>query len=99
LIVGNTAQVHSALRRIKQSPIAVPDDLSLIVFDDNPWTEIVSPPLSVIRQPIDLLALHSVELAVGRMRGALTDRPRHIRVNAEFVQRSSAAPPTSKAGR
>jgi LacI family transcriptional regulator len=92
LIVGNTAQVYSAVHRIKQSPIAVPDDLSLIVFDDNPWTELVSPPLSVIRQPIDMLALHSVELAVGRLKGALPERPRHIRVNAEFVQRSSTAP-------
>jgi LacI family transcriptional regulator len=93
LIVGNTAQVRSVVRRIKQSPIAVPDDLSLIVFDDNPWIELLTPPLSVIRQPIDMLALHSVELAVGRLKGALTERARHIRVNAEFVQRSSSAPP------
>jgi LacI family transcriptional regulator len=92
LIVGNTAQVRSALRRIKQSSVNVPDDLSLIVFDDNPWTELVSPPLSVVRQPIDMLALHSVELAVGRLKGALTEPPRHIRVDAEFVQRSSTAP-------
>jgi LacI family transcriptional regulator len=91
LIVGNTAQVRNALRRIKQSPVAVPDDLSLIVFDDNPWTELVSPPLSVIRQPIDMLALHSVELAVGRLKGSLAERARHIRVNAEFVQRSSTS--------
>jgi LacI family transcriptional regulator len=99
LIVGNTAQVRSAVHRLKQSPIAVPDDLSLIVFDDNPWTELVSPPLSVMRQPIDMLALHSVELAVGRMRGALTESPRHLRVNAEFVQRSSSAPPPSDTSR
>lgn len=93
LIVANTAQVRSALRRLKQSSIAVPEDLSLIVFDDNPWTELVSPPLSVIRQPIDMLALHSIELAAGRLKGALTEPARHIRVNAEFVQRSSTAPP------
>ena len=84
--------MRSALRRIKQSPVDVPGDLSLIVFDDNPWTELVSPPLSVVRQPIDMLALHSVELAVGRLKGALTEPPRHIRVDAEFVQRSSTAP-------
>jgi LacI family transcriptional regulator len=64
------------------------------VFDDNPWTELVSPPLTVVRQPIDILALHSVELAVGRLRGALPEPSKHIRVNAEFVQRSSTAPPT-----
>jgi len=93
LIVGNTAQVRSALRRVKQSPITVPDDLSLVVFDDNPWTELVSPPLSVVRQPIDMLALHSVELAVGRLKGALTEPPKRIQVDAEFVQRSSSARP------
>jgi LacI family transcriptional regulator len=93
LIVGNTAQVRSALRRVKQSSIAVPDDLSLIVFDDNPWTELVTPPLSVVRQPIDMLALHSVELAVGRRKGDLTESAKHVRVDAEFVQRSSSAPP------
>jgi LacI family transcriptional regulator len=97
LIVGNTAQVRSALHRVKQSTITVPDDLSLIVFDDNPWTELVSPPLSVVRQPIDMLALHSVELAVGRLKGALTEAPRRIRVDAEFVQRSSSAPHPSPA--
>jgi LacI family transcriptional regulator len=94
IIVGNTAQVRSALRRIKQSDIDVPGELSLVVFDDNPWTELVSPPLTVIRQPIDMLALHSVELAVGRAKGTLSDQPRRIEVDAEFVRRSSSAPVT-----
>jgi LacI family transcriptional regulator len=92
LIVGNTAQVRSALRRVKQSPVVVPDDLSLIVFDDNPWTELVSPPLSVVRQPIDMLALHAVDLAVGRLKGQYSEAPQRILVDAEFVQRSSSAP-------
>ena len=52
----------------------MPGDLSLIVFDDNPWTELVSPPLSVVRQPIDMLALHSVELAVGRLKAHSPNR-------------------------
>ena len=94
IIVGNTAQVRSSLRRIKQAEIRVPEDLSLVVFDDNPWTELVSPPLSVIRQPIEMLAVHSVELAVGRAKGALPDPPRRIEVDAEFVRRSSSAPLT-----
>jgi LacI family transcriptional regulator len=94
IVVGNTAQVRSALRRIKQSDVAVPADLSLVVFDDNPWTELVSPPLTVIRQPIDMLAVHSVELAVGRAKGTISGAPRRIEVAAEFVRRSSSAPVT-----
>lgn len=92
LIVGNTAQVPSAVHRVQQAAVAVPDQLSLIVFDDNPWTELVSPPLTAIRQPIDMLAVHSVDLAVGRLKGALTDGPRRIHVDAEFLQRSSTGP-------
>jgi LacI family transcriptional regulator len=92
LIIANTAQVRSALHRVKQTGINVPSDLSLIVFDDNPWTELVSPPLTVVRQPIDLLAVHSIDLAVSRLRGGLTEGPRRIQVEAEFVQRSSTGP-------
>jgi LacI family transcriptional regulator len=92
IVVGNTAQVRSALRRIKQSDVAVPADLSLVVFDNNPWTELVTPPLTVIRQPIDMLAVHSVDLAVGRAKGTLSGAPRRIEVAAEFVRRSSSAP-------
>lgn len=93
LIIGNTAQVRSSLRRLKQSDLDVPGDLSVIVFDDNPWTELVSPPLTVIRQPIDMLALHSVELAVGRAKGQLTEARRRVDVDAEFVRRSSTSAP------
>jgi LacI family transcriptional regulator len=93
LIVGNTAQVPSALRRVQQSAVRVPDELSLVVFDDNPWTELVSPPLTVVRQPIEMLAVHSVDLAVGRARGSLPSDARRIEVDADFVQRSSTARP------
>lgn len=91
LIVGNTAQVRTSLRRLQQASISMPDDLSLIVFDDNPWTELVTPPLTVIRQPIDMLAVHSVDLALARMRGTIAAGARTVEVDAEFVERSSSA--------
>lgn len=92
LIIANTAQVPSAVHRVQQTAVLVPSQLSLVVFDDNPWTELVTPPLTAIRQPIDMLAVHSVDLAVGRLRGALTGGPRKIEVEAEFLQRSSTGP-------
>jgi LacI family transcriptional regulator len=95
LVIGNTAQVRSSLRRLKQSPLDVPGELSVVAFDDNPWTELVSPPLTVIRQPIDMLALHSVELAIERAKGHLTEGPRRVDVDAEFVRRSSTAAPAA----
>jgi LacI family transcriptional regulator len=93
LIVANTAQVQSSVRRLVQMGVRTPDDLSVIVFDDNPWTELTSPPLSVIRQPIGMLAVHSLELVLGRMQGRLPAGARTIEVMADFVPRSSCAAP------
>ncbi|WP_284976843.1 MULTISPECIES: LacI family DNA-binding transcriptional regulator [unclassified Arthrobacter] len=92
LIVANTAQVQSSVRRLVQMGVRIPEDLSVIVFDDNPWTEVTSPPLSVIRQPISMLAVHSLELVLGRMNGKLPETPRTVEVKADFVPRSSCAP-------
>ena len=92
LIVANTAQVQSSVRRLVQIGVRIPEDLSVVVFDDNPWTELTSPPLSVIRQPIDMLAVHSLELVLGRMQGRLPPAPRTIEVSADFVPRSSCSP-------
>ncbi|KTS89317.1 LacI family transcriptional regulator [Microbacterium testaceum] len=92
LVVGNTAQAHNALRRLHQASVAIPRDLSVIVFDDSPWTELVSPPLSVIRQPIEMLAMHSMDLVLARIRGTITDTVRRVRLDADFIERSSTAP-------
>lgn len=92
LIVANTAQVRNAVRRLAQAGIRIPDDLSVIVFDDNPWTELMTPPLSVVRPPTEMLAVHALELVSARLRGRVTDEPRTISVPAEFVARSSSAP-------
>jgi LacI family transcriptional regulator len=91
LVVANTAQVRVVLRMLSQARVAIPDDLSVVVFDDDPWTELVRPPLTVVRQPIEMLALHSVELAHARMRRKLPPAPRRIGVAAEFLERSSTA--------
>ena len=91
MIVANTAQVRNAVRRLKQVAIAIPDDLSLIVFDDNPWTELVDPPLTAVRQPIEMLATHSVQLALDRLH-LRSAGPRVIEVTADFMARSSCSP-------
>ena len=97
-MVANTAQVRNALRRLMQSGVAIPGELSVVVFDDNPWTELTSPPLSVVRPPVDMLAVHAVELVTSRVRGNVPDAPRTLSVSADFVARASTAPRTAVEG-
>ena len=93
LVVANTAQVRNALRRLRDAGTSIPDELSIIVFDDNPWTEVMTPPLSVVRPPVDMLAVHALEIVLSRLRGTATQEPRAIAVDAEFVPRGSSTPP------
>jgi len=51
----------------------------------------VTPPLSVVHQPIAMLARHSVELVLERMQGKLTKGVRVIDAQPEFIPRSSCA--------
>jgi LacI family transcriptional regulator len=96
LIVANTAQVRSALRRLSLAGVRQPDDLSVIVFDDDPWTELVTPPLSIVRPRTDLLAVHALELVTSRVRGMAPAEERTISVSAEFVARASTASPSTQ---
>ena len=97
LVVANTAQVTVVLRRLAHAGISIPDDLSVIVFEDSPWTELMTPPLTIVRQPIDLLARHSVQLALSNANGKTSGKPTVIRVDAELVERSSVVRPKPRA--
>jgi LacI family transcriptional regulator len=94
LVVANTAQVTAVLRRLVHAGVSIPDELSVIVFEDSPWTELMTPPLTIVRQPIDLLARHSVRLALAHANGKSAGKPTVVRVDAELVERSSVARPT-----
>jgi LacI family transcriptional regulator len=93
LVVANTAQVTAVLRRLSHAGISIPEKLSVVVFEDSPWTELMTPPLTIIRQPVDLLARHSVQLALAKASGKSNGRPTTIRVAAELVERSSVSRP------
>ena len=93
LVVANTAQVTAVLRRLGHAGVSIPDELSVIVFEDSPWTELMTPPLTIVRQPIDLLARHSVQLALSNASGKSSGKPTVIHVDAELIERSSVARP------
>jgi LacI family transcriptional regulator len=55
------------LRAAKELGLSVPEDVSLISFDDMPWAPFLSPPLTVIKQPVMDMATDAVECLVQRI--------------------------------
>lgn len=80
-----------ALRAIRQRGLRVPDDISLIGFDDMPLTDLFDPPLTAIRQPVDLLGRTGFQRLYALMNGKRP--PKLTRLPVELIERQSVAPP------
>jgi LacI family transcriptional regulator len=68
----------------------VPEDLSLIGFDDMPMSEFLHPPLSTIRQPMREMGIESTKLLLQKISGEEVDSPL-IRLKVELIERKSVA--------
>ena len=90
VMCGNDLIAIGVLRAARQLRIRVPEDLSVIGFDDIPWAAIVTPALTTINQPVAELATVALELLLDRL-----DRPdlplRHRKVPVRLVERDSVA--------
>lgn len=84
-----------AYRGIRASGLTIPDDLSFIGFDDQDWTTMVQPPVTVIEQPRQRLGATATTTLVGIIRGGEAE-PRRQMLAAELVVRGSSAAPAER---
>lgn len=71
--------------------VSVPDQLSVIGFDDIVLTEVVRPPLTTIKQPIRKMTRIAVEQMVGRVQGSIEGPATHQSLPADIIIRASTA--------
>ncbi len=70
--------------------LAVPDDLSVIGFDNVPESALASPPLTTINQPLQRMGAEALRLLVDLIEGV--ERDPHVRLPTELVERASCRP-------
>jgi LacI family transcriptional regulator len=76
--------------------LRVPDDLSVVGFDNIPESALATPSLTTINQPIRQMGEHSIHLLLQLIRGE-TPEVTHITLATDLVirQTTSAPPPHS----
>jgi DNA-binding LacI/PurR family transcriptional regulator len=71
----------------------VPDDISLIGFDDIPWAKYSDPPLTTIKLPAEALAQSACTLLVDMIQdNSNIDRQTQIILETELIVRKSCKP-------
>jgi LacI family transcriptional regulator len=95
IFAGSDVMAAGALRAIHEVGLRVPDDMSLVSFDDLPLASILTPPLTTVHQPLHELGAAAAELLLNRLEQQPDDhQPNHVRLPAHLVVRqSSGAPP------
>lgn len=81
----------AVLEAARTEGLSVPDDLSLVVFDDNPLVQHASPPLTAVSQPNRELGHQAAQLLLDRVADPGGPHVQRL-LRPELVVRSSTAP-------
>ena len=91
IIASSDQMATAALETARQRGLRIPEDLSLVSFDNTPIVRFTEPPLAAIDQPIAATISRAVELLIQAAAGeALPGTP--INVPAALVERPSIGP-------
>ena len=92
IFAGNDLQAFGVYQAAREARLHIPEDLSVVGFDDLPVAKWVGPPLTTIRQPLVQMAVTAARLVLALGRG---EHPAQTRVElaTELIVRESTAPP------
>lgn len=93
VFAANDLQALGVYEAARAAGLRIPEDLSVVGFDDLPIAHWVGPPLTTVRQHLVEMAVAATELVLALARGP---QPTHTRVELAttlVVRQSTAAPP------
>ena len=68
LVASNSLLLMGALKAARSAGLAIPDALALAGFDNERWTELVEPGITVIEQPVEEMGRAAMSLLLERLR-------------------------------
>jgi DNA-binding LacI/PurR family transcriptional regulator len=79
---------YTIMQAMNDMNVKIPDDISIVGFNNNPMSKIVSPPLTTVDINIYLLGNKATELLIGVINGQV-DKYQHTIVPTNIIERDS----------
>jgi len=92
VFAGNDLSALGVLRAAREIGLRVPEDLSVVGFDDIPLAEWCTPSLTTVRQPLIEMAAVAVRTLL-ESAGSAGSLKRRVELATDLVVRESTAPP------
>jgi LacI family transcriptional regulator len=97
IFASNDLSAFGAMEAIRQRGLRIPEDISLVGFDDVPQAPFTYPRLTTVRQPLDQMGQVAVKMLLER----IEDRscpPQRITLATQLVIRDSCGPNQAQKG-
>ena len=91
ILVGNDRMALGALHALREHNLRVPEDVSIIGYDDMTEAAYFSPPLTTIKQDLSVLAQQSIDYLVSMVKNPNTPIQQRV-LYPELIIRNSTAP-------
>jgi LacI family transcriptional regulator len=101
LIAGSNRISMGALMVMGQNSIRIPDELSVVGYNDTEWLTAWNPPITAVDIAVDEMARLAVDLLHRRMSGgsAAEGKPVTYHLSTSLIVRSSCRPLAAQAGK
>lgn len=97
IFASNDVMAMGAMDAVRNRGLRVPEDVSILGFDDIPQAEVVRPALSTVRQPLRDMGAIATQMLVDKLKNPEKEMTR-IELPTELIVRASTLPPKNKAG-
>jgi LacI family transcriptional regulator len=91
IFAANDVTALRVLEAASMLGLRVPDELSVVGFDDIPQASLVTPALTTVRQPLVAMGREAMQMLLDLLAGK--QRTTHVRMPTELVIRDSTAAP------
>ena len=92
VFAANNELAEQAWRVLRRRGLRIPDDVSLVGFDDVPWMEMVDPQITVVDQPTIELGRSAARLLLRRLHGGPSLAPEVEVLQPRLLVRGSTGP-------
>jgi LacI family transcriptional regulator len=92
LVTANNQMTLGALLTINEMGLGVPDDISVVGFDDPEWAPLTGPPLTTLAQPTYEMGVRAAKMLLDRIEAGSEGESRKVLLEPWLVVRGSTAP-------
>jgi DNA-binding LacI/PurR family transcriptional regulator len=92
IFTSNDLQAFGVYEAARRAGVRIPDDLSVVGFDDLPFTRWAGPPMTTVRQPLVQMGACAARMVLDLAGGGTLDQHR-VELATTLIVRDSTAPP------